>query len=346
LIHLFTVLKKEEDKNIKTNPLLFSFLICFLWIVITFYIPYLRSLLVVPSLVPRYTIVLLPAIILLLALGIELISSNILKYTLLIFFCLLSLTDLFFNKKYYSQVSKTQFRELAEFIKSDTSFIYPVVSEITGWHQKYYLDKFSYPAPILEGNMEAIVDSIVHKTSARYDIEGFWLSDAHGASKPSPGLLKSLDSSFIQVRQIDLFDAWAYLFISKNSAGKKLNYIDYQNFQPANWVVQNQDTVIAIWDSQPVSSRIKIKKGKYKVNILFRGDPALGIYPRLNFMLDETTLGIAFSSEHFENHSFPYETNDDTEVKLKIFMDNDLLSKETKEDRNAFVKSLMFIRIE
>lgn len=212
LLHVF-IKSEVQNKNIQKDKYAFALLVCFLWIGITFLIPYLRSVLVVPMLYPRYTIVLLPAFIILLAMGVELISNNILKYTFLIFFCGLSLTDLLLVKNYYSEIRNTQFRELAAFIASDTTATYPVVSEVSAWHQQYYLKRFGYHAPIFEGKREALMDSILSKRSSKCEVTGFWISDGHGAQKPSPELKKKINASYFLVKEQDFKDAFAQLYI-------------------------------------------------------------------------------------------------------------------------------------
>ncbi len=97
-LHVLLKSKDPETGKIKDKPLQFSFLALSIWIFVTFLIPYLRSLLSVPMLFPRYTIVILPAFLMILAYGIELINNKLVKYLILSFFITLSVVDIVYVK--------------------------------------------------------------------------------------------------------------------------------------------------------------------------------------------------------------------------------------------------------
>jgi uncharacterized membrane protein len=331
-------LLRENEAGLSKTTFRFAFLFCFLWIAITYFIPYLRSLLLVPSLHPRYTILVLPAYIILLSFGVELISSNILKYTLLAFFCVLSLTDLFFVKKYYASVSKTQFRELAAFISKQT-FTLPVLSEKTAWHQGYYFRQNNYPYPVLDARNDFLMDSVLSEKK----IPGFWIVDGHNAEKPSGSLNKKLNGYSIALEK-EFYDAWAQLYIKKDSASS-FRLIDHTSFPGSQHFKMEQDTVVAIWEKLAVSDPLRLKKGNYMILLNAKGQPASGEYPNVSVYLGDKLTGIFNLKEHFDEYPGYINLNEDSEMQIKIVMNNDLVDAKTNEDRNAFIRSLLLVRI-
>ena len=127
-----------RSKKLKENPLLFNFIIILIWVSSVILIPYVRSRLVVPMLFPRYTIVMLPAIILALSYGIELFKIPLLKYSITVLFVVLSVIHLFFEKKYYTKITKTQFREMTKYVVQENTSNFPIINQLTAWHQAYY----------------------------------------------------------------------------------------------------------------------------------------------------------------------------------------------------------------
>lgn len=178
------------------------------WIVLTFLIPYVRSVLGMPMMVERYFISLLPAILVLTALGIESIGNAIIRKMIITAFALLSIWQIVVVKQYYKTVGKSQFREMALFIVKHPE--YPICAQITAWHQAYYLEQFGYKQAIFGGPFSDFIDRAMSDTAA---LSGFWLADAHGQQKPD--IAKQLESEYQLVDSLVLWDAWANLYLRK-----------------------------------------------------------------------------------------------------------------------------------
>jgi|SRR5450432_36441 len=206
-------------RGIKSSALQLGFITFFLTISATYGIPYLRSIYVVPMLYDRYTIVILPAFIMAIAWGFYLIPSNLIRSIFITAFLLISLYDIFPVMHFYKEIRKTQFRELTEFISSDKKYQFPIINQRTAWQHQYYLDHYHYKGPVLVGQKDAMVDSILSKSSPKYDLPGFWIIGAHGnETKLTDSTRKALDTAYILVKKQDFYDAWAELYISKHSS--------------------------------------------------------------------------------------------------------------------------------
>jgi len=208
--------------NLKESPLTLSFAILFAGITVSYGIPYLRSVMVVPMLYNRYTIAVLPSFLIFIAFAIVLIHNRIAQWILIVLIVGLSLTDIVVTKRYYSKntVRKTQFREMTEFIVASTPTQYPIVEERTSWQHAYYLRKFNYNARLIPGKKEISVDSIISGKNADYKLDGFWLVGAHGGEAHlDPAVRARLDNAFRLAREREFVDTWAQLFIRKNASG-------------------------------------------------------------------------------------------------------------------------------
>ena len=338
--------KKGKSGSIKKDSYLFGLLICMIWIVASYIVPYIRSVLTIPMIVSRYSIVILPAFLIIISFGIDRINHRLIRGLLLISFCLLSIIDLLYVKKHYTIAHKAQFRELAGFVVADRFFNYPVLCEVTTWQQQYYLKKLGYQSPIIGGRKEDLVDSILKKRSSKYELDGFWMVDGNGAPKPDEFLVKRITSAFVRVKNQDFFGCWAQLYVSSDAINKKGKFIDHHFFESVEPFVLNGDSVVPVWDGEVTAIPIQIKKGKYRINTLMNGTPALSEFPHMKVFINDLVVDSFYASTTFETRTFTYEAVRDAELIIKVIMDNDLVSPETKEDRNAFIKSILFLRIE
>jgi uncharacterized membrane protein len=197
------------------NPLQLSFVVVFVWIVVCNLLPYLQSLWSSPVVYPRYLIVVLPAYLLIIAYAIELFENRAVRQGILASFLILSMVHLINLKHYYDAVTKTQFREMTEYVVRENKNRFPIINELTSWHQEYYLKKFGSKAELITGSKNANIDSILQKTSSRFDVNGFWVVGAHGDKKPDTAVLKRLNEQFVLVDRKEFFDAWGLLYVRK-----------------------------------------------------------------------------------------------------------------------------------
>ena len=108
---------------------------------------------------------------------------------------------IYFLRKYYSTQGKTQFREIIEYVVSENSPNFPIINEVSSWQQQYYLKKFKSKAEVLSGKKESLVDSILKKSSEKYNLTGFWLVGAHQDKWLTDEKRKELDSTYALVKE-------------------------------------------------------------------------------------------------------------------------------------------------
>ncbi len=128
-------LSKREKKGI-TDNLSLSFSVILIWIIVSYLVPYIFSLVRIPILHERYTIVTLPAILVAIAMGIESVRFDSLRISLFIVVLIISGKDLFIDKNYYTHAFKQQWREVATFVAKNNPCNFPV-SHQKAWYYKY-----------------------------------------------------------------------------------------------------------------------------------------------------------------------------------------------------------------
>ena len=319
-----------------------SFIGFLITLLTTYGIPYLRSLLVVPMLFDRYTIVILPAIIMVIAMGFYLIESRAIRYSVVAAFLFLSLTDILYAKKFYTSIRKTQFRELTEFISSEKKYQYPIINQRTSWQHQYYLNYYHYKGRVLVGQKDALVDSILRKSSPAYDLPGFWIIGAHGNETKITDVTKAaLDTAYDLVKAEDFFDCWAQLYIARGVLAGQRFVIGPDKF-PGYVTTLDNERFIAVWGGAINSLPISLKTGQYTIDIRSRGYSSQNVFPHLNIYVNNQLIGNFFVTQDLQKKEFDLEIKKDSDVIFKIEMDNDFA--DASGDRNAFISKIIIAK--
>lgn len=344
-IHIFKV--KITDYNYKSiinNKLLFGFIILFVWLFTSITIPFLRSYLDVPMILNRYFINILAAILLIITIGICLINNRMLKITVLSCMVFFSITDLFAVKKYYSTITKTQYRELTKNIIKRNSANSKIVT-YWGWIFPYFF--YDNPEIKVEGN--SLEDYVTGMKNGSITLEPFWYADANARTYIlSPENQAYLDENFRLSKKLEYYDAWANYYVPK----KINNVVDLNTtsnilstFAPANFA---EDGSMQLFENGTVTSvNIKLAKGKY--NVILNGystpnRPVKNENSHIVIKFAGKQIGSIYLSENQKTpkNIIPVEYSMDTEGKFEIIFDNDL-SYDNK-DRNLVITSLRIIK--
>jgi hypothetical protein len=114
-----------------------------MWIILSYGLPYVKSIVGTPLLYIRYTIVTLPAWFVLLAIGWDAIENRKLKilFGIAIFFS--SILNLTWHLNYYNRIEKAQYREVSELVKKENVEDFPIYSSFS-WHWNFYFKNTPY----------------------------------------------------------------------------------------------------------------------------------------------------------------------------------------------------------
>ena len=347
ILHVSLTLRSSPLNKPKSNPLVLSFWILIPWVFITYLIPYIRSVLVVPMLFPRYTIVVVPAILLELAYGIVLLKYDLLKFLITGLFVIFSLVNIIFVRNHYTGVRKTQFREMTQFVVRENSINYPIVNQVTAWHQQYYFKKYKSAAQVLTGSKDKLIDSIINK---RWTPEGLWVVGAHGEGKLDDTRMTALRNNYILSKQQNFYDAWAQLFVLKAQSDSYYKQYDsnkvikFNAFAPNEGTVYPIDERIAIWGGAIHTNPVSLAKGIYDITISAMGTDVRGEYPHVNIYANGEKIASYYVSGVMNDKIFKFQNRRDRDVVLKIDFDNDL-TIEGEGDRNLFLKYIILKKI-
>jgi hypothetical protein len=222
--------KTNNQINLSKSKLIFSFFILIIWIVITLIIPLISSYINLPMIISRYFINILPAIIILIAIGLNYIKNTFVKYTVISVIFLFSISDTLIVKKYYNKINKTQFRETTDFIKKNYNNNEEIVSSL-GWYLPYFFNNENIDSKIITKT----IDEYVFEKNNINDLKSFWYFDAHNRPfSPSEKTNVIIDSIYIVNENINLFDCYAKHFVLKKDYKPNISVSKFKPFKERN----------------------------------------------------------------------------------------------------------------
>jgi len=208
IFFLISVLKKRFKFNEGISLNLF---LVMSWITLSYAIPLAYSLIKEPMLLARYTIVVLPGIIIFISLGIQSLLSAKYKFYLLSLVFISFMVCLLVQKKYYTSYHKAQWRDLSKIVLKDTTRNYIFYSSYDFYFNNYFYQltksthrRCLYPTDDFENQI--------------ITTSGVWLLEAHNDGSKIPDKeLKILEAKFTKTRVVELFQARGVLY----TRGKK-----------------------------------------------------------------------------------------------------------------------------
>src|SRR6478735_4735576 len=139
---------------------------------------------------------------------------------------------------------------------------YPIINQRTSWQHQYYLDYYKFKGPVLVGQKDALVDSILRKSSPTYDLPGFWIIGAHGdETKITDATKVALDTAYDLIKSEDFYDCWAQLYVSRGVLSSQRVVIGPDKF-PGFTTSLDNERFIAIWGGAVSSQPISLKAGE------------------------------------------------------------------------------------
>lgn len=207
LIGLYFIVQQVKEIRIKGKVPDAPILVMAFWIILGYAIPYLYSVLKAPMMVVRYTIIVLPAILIILALSITYLKRQWIP-SLVIILTLMSLRTLFFVQDHYSEIEKEQWREVTkEVIKEKKSSV--IILSYYAWHYNYYFKS-------LNSNYRVTHPSAINYEEAINKANYVWLLQGHedniGASREEVNII---EREFRQIKQVIFVGARGTLYERK-----------------------------------------------------------------------------------------------------------------------------------
>ncbi len=133
---IFLFIRQFAKKEFAGTQSSHIYLILTLWLVTSYLIPYVRSVVSTPILHIRYMIISLPAWILIFGAGWSTIPNKKWRNVLLVAVFVLSIANLFLFRKHFTKIKKQQMREAAAAVKQGADA--PVVATYSEYYQYYF----------------------------------------------------------------------------------------------------------------------------------------------------------------------------------------------------------------
>ncbi|HEY0092367.1 MAG TPA: glycosyltransferase family 39 protein, partial [Flavobacterium sp.] len=265
-----TRLANRSNEAILGNKMIFTFIIFVSWIFISLLVPIIKSYLDVSMILTRYFINILPALLLVVVIGIELIRSQIVRNSVIAIIVIFSLVELFVIKDYYNTPTKSEYKELTAGIKQRNKENVKIVTFWSWIFPYYFQDNPSQKFEHAE-NLEEYVGKMITRS---VPIKSFWYADSNG--RPivlSENAQKFMDENFFLKHKLERMDAWANYYVSRRPEEVVINEpIDLSLFKNATF--DGTGNLIFIMNSTAIAPAISLEPGNYELAIKGNSLPA------------------------------------------------------------------------
>jgi uncharacterized membrane protein len=213
LYHVFLVKKNDASQNQKW-PLKKAFILLILWAALSYLLPLIYSLVKMPMLHERYTIIALPAIFIMIALGFSYINSYALRAILVVAIIIATVHNFTHVTHYYSAKSKEQYREAVQAVintnKADSLLSKSKIFSDQAWHYNFYF--------LTLGATNRAIDTYARDFSRELANEDqVWILQGFATEGVDVDQQRYLDGNFELSKNIQLTGASAKLYTKKNA---------------------------------------------------------------------------------------------------------------------------------
>lgn len=340
IVFFLNLYKRSDNKALSINPndekQVFAAFVLISWILITFIIPLIYSFINLPMLINRYLINILPAVIIMIAIGLNYIKNNFIKFSVISVIVLFALTDLFIVKDYYNKVTKSEFTKLTEEIKKRNPDHSKVVT-YWSWLLPYFFDEAS-KISVENSTLEDYVNGL---KSGTLTIKPFWYAD--GNSRPftlSPQNQDFINKNFILKEKLEYYDVWANYYVPLNNQLSK-NTLNLDMFNESTF--DGNGSMVLFENATKKTDGIVLEKGHYELEVGGYSLPAKPIKnENAHIIIKMNNLEVAnFSlSENPKSgtKTFSFNVSNEEVAVFKIIFDNDTFYNGM--DRNAIITSI------
>ena len=336
--YIFT--KKEESRYKHVTIVLLA------WILIGYLLPYIRSITAIPLLTSRNTIMILPALILLIAYGIYLIKDNILKVSALVIIIFFSWYQINISD-YYHKVTKQQWREVLLSIKG-TNEKMPIYAFMGGKYETYNsMLQLNLNIKGINNLKKGFEDKTFEKC--------FLVVDSHGNHIKDNKILKN--SEIKKVLEIKKHDARGVLYAYQTSPNRCLEIYNgvtiNVDFNDLNKSKPYKGNPLGMhWSGSVQTPVYALEPDGYTLIVNAKGSKAFDEFAKLKLevfsVINKKSTQIAEktveTTSKYTDYTLPLNIAEDTNISIKISFINDKGRKEPKEDRNVFLKSIVLKR--
>jgi hypothetical protein len=314
------------------------------WILISFLIPFLLSVLRFPIFHSRYMISFLPSYLIIAALGFDAVPKFGLRSFLIIVIVFYSSYNLFSTRSYYNTRSKSDFRGVSQFVV-DHSYEKPLVITTLPYHFEYYFREYKDGLEFRYESPTKYLDDLRTGVAPK---KAFWWVDAHGRTfNPDSASLRYLDSVFVLATEYSGFDAWAKFFVPKEPENDRLvlNIKGSEMVPSAANIANERGQLYCNGRLEKIVERLD--SGSYELIVKASGEPQLGISGRranmrlkINQVIDTSYCPSNRSFLHGDSFRFKQNTRQPLAISIEFLND----TVENSRDLNLLIRELEILK--
>lgn len=337
LIYMFHKTESNKFKSM-THVLL-------IWIILGYFLPYIRSMVSIPLLTLKNTIIIIPALILLVSFGIYLLKDKIFKIAMISIIGIMSFYQIT-TGDYYNRVKKQQWREVLMEVSTSR--------ENLPMFDLHFYDAFGYKTYAKALNLDLnISDSMTlqNKIEKGTMEQCFFVLDSHGEHISKSPALKNKNVK--KVLGIEKFLAKGVLYAYKtspltclkayNGTIKKIAFNTCTFSKP-----YKGDPLLMLWSGSLFTPNYSFPKNNYNLIINAKGTKAFDEYAKVQLeaftLKDNKKILLAekiFSTQsEYTNHVLPFSITDDDNISFIISFLNNNGRLVPREDRDLYLKSI------
>jgi len=175
-------------------------------------------------------------------------------------------------------------------------------------------------------------------TTANFSGSGVWVLQGHNEVSDVGGELEGiLLEEFTVTKEAKFLNAWGKFYFKY-----RIPALNIFNFNDGNVTIDpDGESVILYTDGMMVSDPVSFPKGRYRLYIHCKGTELAGEFPHVRVQVGESEIGNFNTLNTFQDFPLSFSIDNDKSARLHIIFDNDLYDRETRKDRNLYIKSLM-----
>lgn len=189
-------------------------LVIFFWLVLSFLIPLIYSWIKIPLLTFKYSIIALPAVLLIFAYAFSSISSGKVRTYALLAVVISGMILLFFARPPFKHRRAEDWRDVATYFSRNKSGDQLIFSQLA-WFHEYYFRKYDCPVPLDQ--------NVVDFSSLSLDVDSIWLllNNRYTGGWPTSGFLppqkEVVDNNFAPADSVIFRQTTAILYRRKDA---------------------------------------------------------------------------------------------------------------------------------
>ncbi len=305
---------------------------------VSLFLPYWRSFGHPSPLTDRNAIVVLPALLLAVAAALSTISEKRAQAFLCAVLLIMSGMSLRFTRgNYYQNPVKQGWRDIARYVaEADPAKKYAVFAHP---FFDYYLNHVFGSSRKIDpaGDAAEMNRQIKEKL-----LPGAWILEGHVENPEKAARLEGLDRTLVKATALSVRHVHAALFVRPDElevlqGRHRLPLTLFASERPPQ--KQTEDIIIAPWNIRLSTPEIRMKPGRYRIQVNARGTEAFGSFARLR-------LALHHAEEVFElgpsdqDYLMTVDIEEPGRYRLVLEFDNDAFDEAGQKDRNVWINAV------